>query len=416
MSEHSDITQRASDFVFTLFKDRLPEHLVYHNFAHTEGVADVARKLAKGMKLGEEGIEIATLAGWLHDAGYVEIYKGHEDVSKRIAEEFLRANDYPTDKIDLILGCIEATRMPQSPKNLLEEIVADADLASLGKKSYVERSELLRIEWGRALGKTYTDEEWLKQDYEFLLQHKYFTRYAQEIFEEQKSENIRSLDKIVRKLSDKSLSSKDEAAQAKLEIEREKLARQTGKEQRPDRGIETMFRLLSRNHIDLSSQAERKAQTMITANSIIISFIVGFVIRKLDENPELAVPGFFLLAVCVLAIIFAVLATRPKVSRGRFTRDDITNKRANLLFFGNFYKMKYDDFEWGMKEMMQDKEFLYGSLIKDNYYLGKVIGKKYEYLRLSYNIFMYGLIIAVVLFLFAVLLPEEFGNVSSLAL
>jgi hypothetical protein len=57
-----------------------------------------------------------------------------------------------------------------------------------------------------------------------------------------------------------------------------------------------------------------------------------------------------------------------------------------------------DDYLWSMNQMMKDGEYLYDSMIKDVYFLGIVLAKKYRYLRTSYTIFMYGLIIAVIAF------------------
>ncbi len=108
-----------------------------------------------------------------------------------------------------------------------------------------------------------------------------------------------------------------------------------------------------------------------------------------------------LLLTCVVTIVFAILSTRPKVTSGDYTRNDIAEKKINLLFFGNFYGMRYDDYEWGMKELMKDKDLLYGTLIKDIYYLGQVLGRKYNYLRVSYNIFLYGLVASVLAFGYA---------------
>jgi hypothetical protein len=99
-----------------------------------------------------------------------------------------------------------------------------------------------------------------------------------------------------------------------------------------------------------------------------------------------------------LSIIFATLSTRPKITHGTFTKEDIKTKKANLLFFGNFYNSKLVDFEWGMNEMMKDKDFLYGAMIRDLHSLGRVLNKKYRYLRLTYNIFMFGMILSVILF------------------
>jgi hypothetical protein len=99
---------------------------------------------------------------------------------------------------------------------------------------------------------------------------------------------------------------------------------------------------------------------------------------------------------CLVTIVFAVLATRPNVTTGVFSKEDVYNKRSNLLFFGNFHSMKLDDYEWGIREMMKDSDYLYGSMIRDNYFLGIVLGKKYKLLRIAYTVFMFGLIVSFI--------------------
>jgi hypothetical protein len=118
----------------------------------------------------------------------------------------------------------------------------------------------------------------------------------------------------------------------------------------------------------------------------------------LEENPNLVVPTVMLVSVCLATMVFSILASRPNVSSGKFTKEDIRNKKTNLLFFGNFHAMDFDDYYWGMNEMMKDAEYLYGTMIKDVYYLGKVLGKKYRYLRIAYSIFMYGFVVAILAF------------------
>lgn len=103
----------------------------------------------------------------------------------------------------------------------------------------------------------------------------------------------------------------------------------------------------------------------------------------------------------VTTIIFAILSTRPKVTKGVFSRQDIENQKVNLLFFGNFYKMPLEEYQWAMNEMMKDKDYLYNSMIKDLYYLGVVLEKKYRLLRLTYNFFMIGIIVSVIAFVIA---------------
>lgn len=194
-------------------------------------------------------------------------------------------------------------------------------------------------------------------------------------------------------------SEKVEKLEAKVEELKQKV--KEAKQLTPTRGIETMFRTTSKNHMELSAIADNKANIMISINSIILSVLVSVLIRKLEEYPHMTVPAVLLTLVCLTTIVFAVLATRPNVSKGKFERMDIINKETNLLFFGNFHRMNLKDYQWGMKEMLQDADYLYGSMIKDIYFLGAVLGKKYRLLRMSYTIFMFGFVLSILGFIIA---------------
>lgn len=173
------------------------------------------------------------------------------------------------------------------------------------------------------------------------------------------------------------------------------------KELSPTRGIETMFRITSKSHMELSAIADNKANIMISINSIMLSVIVTVLIRKLEEYPHFTIPAILLTIVCLTTIVFSVLATRPNVSSGRFEKADILDKKANLLFFGNFHRMSLEDYQWGMTEMLKDADYLYGSMIKDIYFLGVVLGKKYRLLRYSYTVFMFGFVLSILGFIVA---------------
>jgi len=162
-----------------------------------------------------------------------------------------------------------------------------------------------------------------------------------------------------------------------------------------------MFKITSGNHQRLSDMADNKAHIMITANSIIISVMLSILLRKLEDNPGFIIPTLILLAVCVLCMVFSILATRPSLPNGTFTADQIDSKEVNLLFFGNFFKMDYKSYAQAMQIMMNDSDFLYSSLIRDVYNQGAVLGKKYKHLRVAYSIFMFGIIAAVIAFLTA---------------
>ncbi|MEO6849512.1 MAG: Pycsar system effector family protein, partial [Mucilaginibacter sp.] len=173
------------------------------------------------------------------------------------------------------------------------------------------------------------------------------------------------------------------------------------KKDKSGKGIETMFRISSSNHQRLSDMADKKASLLITVNAIILSAIISLVLRRLNESTFLIVPSFILLMVSIVVMTFAILATRPAIPDGKFTIADVDNKLVNLLFFGNFYRTSLQDFNYGMLKMMDDKDFLYGSLIRDLYGQGLVLGRKYHQLKIAYNIFMAGLIISVLAFIIA---------------
>jgi hypothetical protein len=168
-----------------------------------------------------------------------------------------------------------------------------------------------------------------------------------------------------------------------------------------------MFRISSNNHQRLSDMADNKAHIMITTTSIIISVLLSVLVRKLEDNAYLILPTMMLLTVCMVTMVFSILSTRPTIPAGTFTQHDIDAKSVNLLFFGNFYRMSFNEYSQGMQTMMNDRDFLYGSLTKDVYSQGVVLGRKYRLLRVAYNVFMFGIVISVVAFVIASIFFEH---------
>jgi hypothetical protein len=281
-------------------------------------------------------------------------------------------------------------------------VLCDADLYHLSSEACQEKSEKLREEWHNIGDKVLTDEEWLETNLKFMEGHHYHTPYGQTVLQQRKKKNIKKIRKMVRPEFDKKdfHALEEEVVKLRTKLEKEKTLK-------PDRGIETMFRTTSQNHLMLSQMADNKSNILITINSIILSVVVSVLVRKLEENPNLVIPTIMLIVVCLSTTVFAILATRPNLSSGRFTRDDIKGKRTNLLFFGNFHGMSVEDYEWSVKEMMKDADYLYGSLIKDIYYLGKVLGRKYKFLRLAYNVFMFGFVISIISFIIAFMMTPK---------
>jgi putative nucleotidyltransferase with HDIG domain len=395
MPANSDIVDKTSAYVRALLSEKLPPWSVYHTFEHTLEVVEAAEEIGAGSRLGRTDMETVRLAAWLHDVGYVETIQGHEAASAAIARNFLAAEGYPEQRIEEVCRCIDATRVDTQPAGLNGAVLRDADMIHLGKKSFLSRSDLLRLEMEKRQGKSYSDSEWLKINLEFLVRNPFLTEYARNEYGKRREKNLLDLQELVKEA--------EARERAKSEKRGEKDAAKMEAARRPERGIETVFRVVPQIHQNLSAIADSKANIMLSSNSLIISLVFGLLVSKLDTNPYLVFPTFLLMAVCLSAIVFAVLATRPKISSGTFTREDIRQRKVNLLFFGNFHSVPLEDFEWGMKEMMGDREYLYGSMIRDLYFLGQVLARKYRYLRICYSVFMYGLIASVLAFLISFL-------------
>jgi hypothetical protein len=166
------------------------------------------------------------------------------------------------------------------------------------------------------------------------------------------------------------------------------------------RGIETMFRATYRVHMDLTALADSKANIMISINGLILSIILASVAPKIDSNNWLLIPTTIVLLSCLGAIIFAVLSARPRINASTITLDDVRSGRENLLFFGNYSRLDEDDFVRGMTDLAQNPDLLYTNMMRDVYGIGRVLNRKFELLRKSYMVFMYGLTVSVLAFIF----------------
>ena len=391
--EISSVIAAAQSYVTQLFNQHPDPVLVYHNLAHTKQVVQAAEQISSYYRLTDNDQLVVMLAVWFHDVGYVlGERKEHEQAGAGSARNFIGMHQLPDSVAEAVEGCILATRIPQGPKNLLEQIVCDADLFHLGSKDYKKRDKLLHAETELATGKNISGQEWTRTSILFLEAHKYHTAYCQTLLKQQKEEN---LERLRSKLERKQSESLQEAAG------KESKPQKPEKVRKPERGVETMFRTTSTNHIRLSSMADSKANIMISVNAIIISVLLSVLLRKLEDYPNFILPAIIFLFTSVTTIVFSVLATRPNVTSGRFTDLDIRSKKANLLFFGNFHQMTYQEYEEGMETIMENADYLYSNMIHDIYNLGVVLGRKYRLLRFAYNTFMFGIIASVLAFIIA---------------
>ncbi len=391
----SSLLEKTEHYVSELFEKELPNSCIYHNYDHTKRVFKSTKEIIDSINISDEDKEVLLLTALLHDTGYSKSSENHEERSVEIAKEFLMNQNVPKEVIDKISMQIMATKMEHEPINVLEEIIRDADASHFAKDYYGETSELLRREFKLNNVKDLNTSEWLKANIDlFQNKHRYYTAYAKHHWEPKKEANLIKMLEEQEKIKKQS--------KKKNKKEKEKL-KQLFKEESPEKGIQTLFRVTLRNHLKLSDIADTKANILLSVNAIIISLALSNLIPKLDNpsNQYLIMPTMVFIVFCIASIILSVLATRPNVTSGEFTRKEIEEKKVNLLFFGNFHKMPLDEYKSAMTELMNDKEYIYDTMIKDLYFLGKVLHKKYKILRITYMVFMIGIITSAISFMIA---------------
>ncbi|WP_281337293.1 Pycsar system effector family protein [Flavobacterium eburneipallidum] len=387
-----NLTEQCEDFVYNLLKGKLSKLYSYHNFNHTLSVVNAVKELCINEKVPDSDKEILLIAAWFHDTGYINGNLNHEAESIVIATQFLKEKKQSDEFIASVANLILATAKEYQPKNHLEKIIKDADFIHITSSEYLSTCECLRLELNNTTNMSFSNLQWATENFDFLLnKHQFYTDFAQKNWQPLKDKNIKRIQKKINKQEKKKNMLIEDENKKKEKVEK------------TDRGVDTLFRVTLGNHTQLSGIADSKANILLSVNAIIISIALSSIIPKLDspKNAHLVIPVFIMLISSVTTIIFAILSTRPKVTTGFFTRADVEAKKVNLMFFGNFYKMPIEEYEWAMNEMMKDRDYLYSTMIKDLYYLGLVLQRKYNLLRITYNIFMIGIIVTVIAFIIA---------------
>lgn len=375
---NQSIIDASEKFVTQLLQEGLTKEHVFHSIQHTVDVRNAVIEIGTVEGISDQESEILILSALFHDVGYTKTYDGHEEESKRIAESFLRENNYNGENIQQILTCIGATKFDYKPQNKLEGIISDADLSNLGKSGYMERQNSLRKEWEIFKEEKYSDKKWRKLNLEFFKDHEFFTQAARDLYNTQKQSNFLLMKKTKEK------------------------GRKVAKVKNPlatSKSAQVMFKTALRNHIDLTNLADNKANMMLSINAIIITITMPLLSNLIRDNILLVIPAAILLLTCITSVIFAAIATRPINMTGEIPLETIKQGKGNLFFFGNFYNMSLEDYKKGMREVINNEQLLESSAISDLYYLGAALGGKYNLLRTCYTIFMVGMTLTVVAFI-----------------
>jgi hypothetical protein len=196
-------------------------------------------------------------------------------------------------------------------------------------------------------------------------------------------------DKLKEKAEDKYLMDELNVDKEGLKQLKKKLAKVSP---RSERGVETLFRLLSKNQYTLNTMIDTKSNILISINALILSLILGTVMSQLGTDPHLIYPVIMILFTNLASIAFAIFATRPELVHGK-------SEVKNLMFYGNFHDMEESEYVENVTTLMNEGDELYKTIAKDTYHLGKTMDRKFKLLRKSFNVFLIGIILSVLAFI-----------------
>ncbi len=187
----------AKEFILAKLRNELSDQLRYHGIHHTLDVLKMATAICESEGIdGHQRILVKT-AALFHDAGFVKNkHAGHEIEGCMMVRESLPNFGYQEADIDIICGMIMATKIPQSPTNLLEEILCDADLDYLGRTDFFRIGNSL-FEEMQAYHLLQDERSWNRLQVSFLSNHKFYTTTNKTLREPVKSRYLEDLKELV---------------------------------------------------------------------------------------------------------------------------------------------------------------------------------------------------------------------------
>ncbi len=355
------------------------DKLYYHNFEHALRTAKSVGELAEDAQLSSDTKEDLVIAAFFHDVGYIKNPKDHEEISKSIALKFLESRNISNEKRNRIAAYILATKDDWDGDDEIALLLKDAVMSGLASKKYLEHAEELRLEMNAISGSKITEEEWLIKNIDFMEKTDYVTNSAFNRYDKKKKKNLKKLYKM----------------------KKEKLSTITS-----SKTAQTQLKTSLRNHINLSTIADNKANMMLSVNTIVITVGLPLMNNHIFENKLYLIPIVIIAISSIISMTFATLSTRPIKMEGYTDLSMIPKKKTNLFFFGNFYNMNFDDYEVGIRKVISDDEILENSIARDLFFLGKSLGKKFNYLRICYNVFLIGMMLTAITYVFVSMVIE----------
>ncbi|PHN07655.1 Pycsar system effector family protein [Flavilitoribacter nigricans] len=384
-----DILDQSRSHLREWYQEQMPAAYVYHNFFFAEETVEAVQKVADKSEheISDSDFELLSLAAWFQFTGMARKERDYYDESASIASDFLKERGFGQSGIKTVQSLIRSIRPDHEPANVMEKVYHDGIHLIAGRKSFFKKADLLRLEEEHLREEPYTEKEWSEHVIELLTNTHFYTAYARGKYGKRRLEHL------------------SKQKQNNVKAERNTIKKLTGKDM--GRGIDTLYRTGFRNHINLSRIADGKANMMISINTIVLSILLAvsgaglsFIENFFYDSPGFALPVIILLLSSLTALVFAVFSAKPSVTTYKLNSNfDPNSTETNMLYFGNFLQLEKEDFVHYMDNLKVDQEQLYNDLSRDLYNLGLVLRKKYQLLTISYNVFVGGLVLSVLVFL-----------------
>lgn len=387
--EDTGIIAKAAQFVSAVFNQYDRPYLVFHHYSLQHQTVSLTREICQAEKVDPITQEIALLTAWFYRVGYQIDYRHASAQSMRELGKFLSELNYNENQRKRVVSCLQALQQQRPEASVEARIVADAFQIAAYLLDFEGNLKLLEAEHN--FMKDQQNWQGSPLDHIALLEDiQLLTAYAKIHYSKVRSILLAEAHRQQRKQERKQSQQKQRTHFGDIE------------KNGPSRGAQTLFRTNFRNHINLSAIADNKANIMISVNSILISVLITVLsYRNIGETqPIILLPVTLFLITGLASLIAAVLSARPKVTSQEISPATQEVLKQNIIFFGTFSRLRLEDYETLMDEVLHDEALLYGNMVRDLYYLGKVLDQKYRYLSISYNIFMMGFLVTVSSFLF----------------
>jgi len=370
----------------------------FHQFAFIKKTVERISETAVESGLEEIETQNAVIAGWFYYTGKCKEYEEFVPQSQSIAKSILSIQGFNETVIKEIIDLLACGAKDEDQLTLTEKVFLDGINTFLSKSSFQKNHK----KWHKERN-NYTapinELNWTEFCHRKLTIQKFYTDHAIRKNSDGLEVNTEWFGKKIKSLSKK----RDRTLEKDLQVDEGELKELKKKLQkivhRPERGVETFFRVSSKNLYTRARIADNKANIMISINALVLSIVLGTFYSKMEEDPHLIYAVITLLFTNLISIGYSILATRPTISKKKFTKEDIKSQSATLMTFDDFQSMSRDDFEWGISQITSNADYLYLNITRDIYNLGMKLSKKYKYLHRSYTVFFVGLTLAITLFI-----------------